>query len=92
MDPSSAPLLWPLTSSEGRVDGLRQLQQEVVGSGLRLVRSRRRVVAPVGRADAQWYGSLLPRIHRFLPTGQVLEIACGYGRWTQYLKDTATKA
>src|SRR5436190_1772119 len=34
-----------------------------------------------------WYGALLPRIHRFLPTTTVLEIAPGYGRWTQFLKD-----
>jgi ubiquinone/menaquinone biosynthesis C-methylase UbiE len=43
--------------------------------------------APWGGAEAQWYGSLLPRIHRFLPAGEILEIACGYGRWTQFLKD-----
>ena len=42
---------------------------------------------PWGGPEAQWYGSLYPRIHRFLPTGQVLEIACGHGRWTQFLKD-----
>lgn len=35
----------------------------------------------------QWYGTILPRIHRFIPTGSILEIACGYGRWTQFLKD-----
>lgn len=43
--------------------------------------------APWGGAETQWYGSLYPRIHRFLPAGHILEIACGYGRWTQYLKD-----
>lgn len=43
--------------------------------------------APWGGPEAQWYGSLLPRIHRFIPTGHVLEIACGHGRWTQFLKD-----
>lgn len=42
---------------------------------------------PWGDATTQWYGSLLPRIHRFLPAGQILEIACGFGRWTQFLKD-----
>jgi SAM-dependent methyltransferase len=35
----------------------------------------------------QWYGTILPRIHRYIPTECILEIACGYGRWTQYLKD-----
>src|SRR5262249_10354895 len=29
----------------------------------------------------------LPRLHRFLPTGTVLEIAPGHGRWTKYLAD-----
>jgi SAM-dependent methyltransferase len=40
-----------------------------------------------GGASMQWYGSLLPRIHRFVPAEMILEIACGYGRWTQYLKE-----
>jgi ubiquinone/menaquinone biosynthesis C-methylase UbiE len=35
----------------------------------------------------QWYGMILPRIHPWIPTGTILEIACGYGRWTQFLKD-----
>jgi SAM-dependent methyltransferase len=34
-----------------------------------------------------WHGVLMPRIHAFVPTGTVLEIAPGFGRWTQYLKD-----
>lgn len=42
---------------------------------------------PWGGVDAQWFGALLPRIHRFLPAAEILEIACGYGRWTSYLKD-----
>lgn len=42
---------------------------------------------PWGGVDAQWYGSLFPRIHRYLPAGEILEIACGFGRWTHYLKD-----
>jgi SAM-dependent methyltransferase len=40
---------------------------------------------PWGGADAQWDGCIYPRISRFLPTGSVLEIAPGFGRWTQYL-------
>lgn len=40
-----------------------------------------------GGTDALWFGALLPRIHRYVPTGTVLEIAPGYGRWTQFLKD-----
>jgi len=43
-----------------------------------------------GGARMQWYGTLLPRIHAFVPVGSMLEIACGYGRWTQFLKDLCT--
>ena len=39
-----------------------------------------------GGAAMQWYGTLLPRIQRFVPTTGILEIACGYGRWTQFLQ------
>lgn len=40
-----------------------------------------------GGTPSLWYGGLLPRIHTFVPTGTILEIAPGFGRWTQYLKD-----
>jgi SAM-dependent methyltransferase len=40
-----------------------------------------------GDTPALWYGAILPRIHALTPTGTILEIAPGYGRWTQYLKD-----
>jgi ubiquinone/menaquinone biosynthesis C-methylase UbiE len=40
-----------------------------------------------GGTSALWFGGLLPRIHAFVPTGTILEIAPGYGRWTQYLKE-----
>jgi ubiquinone/menaquinone biosynthesis C-methylase UbiE len=39
-----------------------------------------------GGSEAQWYGMLFPRIHAFLPADSILEIAPGYGRWTQMLK------
>lgn len=42
-----------------------------------------------GGTPALWHGALLPRIHAFVPAGTILEIAPGYGRWTQYLKDLA---
>jgi ubiquinone/menaquinone biosynthesis C-methylase UbiE len=35
----------------------------------------------------QWYGTIFPRIKSRVPTNRILEIACGYGRGTQYLKD-----
>ncbi|MFN7926786.1 MAG: class I SAM-dependent methyltransferase [Blastocatellia bacterium] len=40
-----------------------------------------------GDSKTQWEGSLLPRIKSFVPTGTILEIAPGFGRWTQFLKD-----
>lgn len=40
-----------------------------------------------GGPEAQWFGSIYPRVHAFLPGRTVLEIAPGHGRWTQYLKN-----
>lgn len=40
-----------------------------------------------GGTEMLWWNVLLPRIHAFLPAGTILEIAPGYGRITQYLKD-----
>jgi SAM-dependent methyltransferase len=39
-----------------------------------------------GGSAPQWLDSIRPRIRRFLPTGTILEIAPGYGRWTHYLR------
>ena len=41
--------------------------------------------APWGGPEAQWQTCVYPRIARFLPTGTILEIAPGFGRWTQFL-------
>ena len=38
-----------------------------------------------GGSPYEWWGTLYPRIREFLPTGTLLEIATGYGRWTRYL-------
>jgi 2-polyprenyl-3-methyl-5-hydroxy-6-metoxy-1,4-benzoquinol methylase len=43
-----------------------------------------------GGAHAQWLTSVWPRLASFLPTGALLEIAPGYGRWTQYLLPRCT--
>lgn len=43
--------------------------------------------APWGGPSMQWYGTIFPRIMSHVPTNRILEIACGYGRWTHYLKD-----
>ena len=40
-----------------------------------------------GGTDMEWYGTLLPRIHAFIPTDSIVEIGCGFGRWTDFLKD-----
>lgn len=42
---------------------------------------------PWGSAEAQWHGCLLPRLRHFLPAARIVEIAPGYGRWTQYLAE-----
>ena len=39
-----------------------------------------------GGSEARGYGSILPRIHAFIPARTILEIAPGFGRWTHYLK------
>lgn len=38
-----------------------------------------------GGSEAQWFGVIYPRIHRFFPAKRVLEIAPGFGRWTRFL-------
>jgi len=38
-----------------------------------------------GGSEAQWFGAIYPRLHRFLPAKQILEIAPGFGRWTRFL-------
>ena len=43
---------------------------------------------PWGNADTQWFGCIYPRIRRFLPARSILEIAPGFGRWTQFLLDS----
>ena len=42
-----------------------------------------------GTARTQWVGCLLPRVFPFL-NGRILEIAPGYGRWTQFLQAHCT--
>jgi SAM-dependent methyltransferase len=44
-----------------------------------------------GSAEMQWHTTILPRIHFCVPTGTILEIAPGFGRWTQFLAENCTK-
>lgn len=39
-----------------------------------------------GGSEAQWRGTLLPRIAGLLPASAILEIAPGFGRWAHYLR------
>ena len=39
-----------------------------------------------GSTEAQWRWTLMPRIASWVPAPTILEIAPGFGRWTQYLK------
>jgi SAM-dependent methyltransferase len=41
--------------------------------------------APWGGTATQWYASIVPRLHPFLPARRVLEIAPGFGRWSSFL-------
>lgn len=43
-----------------------------------------------GSAELQWEKCILPRIEKLQPSGNILEIGPGYGRWTQYLAEFAT--
>jgi hypothetical protein len=43
--------------------------------------------AQFGGTDAQWSFVLYPRVRHFLPAPAILEIAPGFGRWTQFLKE-----
>jgi len=44
-----------------------------------------------GGTHPMWLSAIRPRLQSFVPTGTILEIAPGYGRWTQYLKDLADR-
>jgi SAM-dependent methyltransferase len=43
-----------------------------------------------GSSQAQWQGTILPRISKWLPSSTILEIAPGHGRWSTYLIANAT--
>ena len=36
-------------------------------------------------SEMQWYFSIFPRIHKFLPAKSILELGPGHGRWSQFL-------
>jgi SAM-dependent methyltransferase len=42
---------------------------------------------PWGGSAAQWFGSILPRVHAALPAETIVEIGSGFGRWSYYLRD-----
>ncbi len=42
-----------------------------------------------GGSEAQWWGCLMPRLRRYLPAHRVVEIGCGYGRWSRFLREVA---
>ena len=43
-----------------------------------------------GGPQSQWITCIWPRVAAFLPASSILEIAPGYGRWTQYLLPLST--
>lgn len=40
-----------------------------------------------GGTESEWYFTIFPRIHSFVPAETILEIAPGHGRWTRFLKN-----
>ena len=44
-----------------------------------------------GSTEALWRFTLLPRIQSWVPASTILEIAPGFGRWTQYLKELSER-
>ncbi len=38
-----------------------------------------------GDSESMWHAAVVPRIEALVPTGTVLEIAPGFGRWTRFL-------
>ena len=38
-----------------------------------------------------WYRTIFPRIRRFVPSGTILEIGPGFGRWTQFLRQLCNR-
>jgi SAM-dependent methyltransferase len=42
---------------------------------------------PWGTSEAQWSGAIFPRIRDCLPANTILEIGCGFGRWSHYLRE-----
>ncbi len=46
---------------------------------------------PWGGPETQWFGSIFLRIMNYLPVESILEIAPGYGRWTNFLHHHCTR-
>lgn len=44
-----------------------------------------------GGTELEWCTSIFPRIRQFIPAHTILEIAPGFGRWTQFLKGFCTQ-
>jgi hypothetical protein len=40
-----------------------------------------------GGTQSLWWGTLRPRLRNLIPARTILELAPGFGRWTQFLKD-----
>jgi hypothetical protein len=47
--------------------------------------------APWGGVEMQWHRTIMPRIQAFVPAPSILEIAPGFGRWTEKLKGLCQK-
>lgn len=44
-----------------------------------------------GGSEAQWFNIIKPRIRKYIPCKKILEIACGWGRWTRFLMNESSE-
>lgn len=42
-----------------------------------------------GNPRAEWEATVFPRVSEYLPVSRIVEIAPGFGRWTEFLRDYA---
>ncbi len=44
-----------------------------------------------GGSDSQWWTTIFPRIRKYINSHCIVEIACGWGRWSRFLNNTCNK-
>lgn len=44
-----------------------------------------------GGSEAQWINIIKPRIRKYIPCKKIVEIACGWGRWSRFLMNESNQ-